>query len=498
MSRAIMRVSTRVLSRISSRAIRLRQFCAVCALVAACAGFTSAQTPVQPSTAPDVNTPSVPIIQTPESTPQPAPVALTPGEVYKQAVHPLDVVRSEIGNWSDPELQALGMGMKMAREACDAAKPESYKGDDLYDLARLCAFGQNWNQTYVVAQDYIAALDRTHRSQAFAISVSALVHVHDIDTAVTTARNMMRSLPYDAEVAYSMRSLLDYLEQSGNPAAIGLAEQEHPAIVDALKQGVPLKAENSEAVIGIGALFESGMQLAFFERYAGDDKSAGAIISDLEDALGAKSQVTGAQFSGADWQQISRVRAEYSLIGWRLPQIEVEKSLETKAAKVLSPAGAARTQHAPALTRTLAIVPPINGPDFGAVTVLVLFPDWCAQCRAMMKTLTEFATLNAETPIHAWGLMYVDAAQNAGDAGTESDAKELEGTNTLIVSAATAARFSPNDFPMAIVVDHSGVVRFIGAIPTDSFNGNGYMQRIILRMATAEAQPRASKTANSQ
>jgi thiol-disulfide isomerase/thioredoxin len=474
-----------------ARAIRLGQYCAVGVLVAASAGVASSQSPVQPSTAPDVNKSAVPITQTPDATSQPAPVALTPGEVYKQAVHPLDLVRSEIGNWSDPELQALGVGIKMAREACDAVKPESYKGDDLYDLARLCAFGQDWNQAYVVAQDYIAALDRPHRAQAFAISVSALVHVHDIDTAVTTARNMLRSLPYDAEVAYSMCSLLDYLEQSGNPAAIALAEQEHPAIVDALKQGVPLKAENSEAVIGIGALFESGMQLAFFERYSGDDKSAGATISDLEDALGAK-----AQFSGTDWQQISRVRAEYALIGWRLPQIEVQKSLETKAAKVPTPAGATHAQRAPALTQMSAIMPPINGPDFGAVTVLVLFPDWCAQCRAMMKTLTEFATLNAETPIHAWGLMYVDAAQNAGDAGTESDAKELEGTNTLIVSAATAARFSPNDFPMAIVVDHSGVVRFIGAIPTDSFNGNGYMQRIILRMATAEAQPRASDREN--
>lgn len=77
-----------------------------------------------------------------------------------------------------------------------------------------------------------------------------------------------------------------------------------------------------------------------------------------------------------------------------------------------------------------------------------------------------------------------------------STAKELEGTNTLIVSSASAAKFSPNDFPLAIVVDHSGVVRFIGAIPTDSFNGNGYMQRIIVRMATAEAAPKASDKGN--
>ena len=100
---------------------------------------------------------------------------------------------------------------------------------------------------------------------------------------------MLRSLPYDAEVAYSIRSLKDYLEQSGNPAAIMLAELEHPAIIDALKQGSPLKAENSEAVMGIGALFDSGMQLAFFERYAGDDKTAGATSIRSRRCTGHKS-----------------------------------------------------------------------------------------------------------------------------------------------------------------------------------------------------------------
>jgi hypothetical protein len=462
--------------------VLLRHSRVACAFIATAGAF--AQSPSTSPAPPDVNSPVTPINQSSQlpETPQPVPVALTPGEIYKQAMHPLDVVRSEIGNWSDPELQALGVGVKMAREACDKAKPEDYRGDDLYDLARLCAFGQDWTQANNVAQDYIAALENTHRAQAYAISVSALVHIHDIDTAVATARTMLRSLPYDAEVAYSILSLKDYLEQSGNPAALMLAEMEHPAIVDALKQGVPLKAEHSEAVIGVGALFESGMELALFERYAGDDKSAGATVSDLEDALGTK-----AQFSGADWLQISRVRAEYRLIGWRLPTIEIERSLETKAAKVPAPAAGPHAQRNPALTKMSTLEPPVNGPDFGEATVLVVFPEWCAQCRAMMKTVTEFATLNAQTPIHAWGLMYADEAQDATDPGVESSAKELEGTNTLMVSSDTAQKFAPNDFPMAIVVDHAGVVRFIGPIPTDSFNGNGYMQRIIIRMATAEA-----------
>src|SRR5580658_8746472 len=112
--------------------LRLSRFaCIVLAVGSACA---FAQSPAPVSAPPDVNSPATPIVQASQTpaTAQPAPVTLTPGETYKQAMHPLDVVRSELGNWSDPELQALSVGVKMARDACDNAKPEDYRGDDLY------------------------------------------------------------------------------------------------------------------------------------------------------------------------------------------------------------------------------------------------------------------------------------------------------------------------------------------------------------------------------
>ena len=69
----------------------------------------------------------------------------TPGEIYKEAMHPLEVVRGSLDNWSDAELGALTVGMHKAKDACDAVKPDDYSGGDLYDLARLCALGQDWN-----------------------------------------------------------------------------------------------------------------------------------------------------------------------------------------------------------------------------------------------------------------------------------------------------------------------------------------------------------------
>ena len=386
-----------------------------------------------------------------------APAEL-PGAVYKDAMRPLEVVRSSLDNWSDAELGALSVGMSKARVACMATRAESYTGDDLFDLARLCSFGQDWNDANTAAQAYIASGLEPHRAQAYALAMSALVHLNGVDLATGTAREMLRKLPYDAEVAYALRYMKDYLEQAGNPAMVSLAGQEHGAIVQALGLG-PLKATNGNAVMGVGALYESAMELAFFQRYAADEAGAALTVSEVEAAL-----LQDGVIPAEERQRTDAVALQYKLLGSRLPRIEVQKALMS---------GKAKGQ----------IGPTQIGPDFGAATVLVLFPEWCAQCRGMMKTLTQFAAVNGDVPIHAYGLMFADETEGADPAAHEAKLKELQGTATMVVPATVATTLGAIDFPLGVVVDHGGVVRFIGAIPADAFNGDGYISKVLTRMA---------------
>jgi thiol-disulfide isomerase/thioredoxin len=369
-------------------------------------------------------------------------------------MRPLDVVRSSLDNWSDAELGALRVGMRKAKEVCDQVKPETYSGDDLYDLARLCSFGQDWNAANTAALDYAAGGAEPHRAQAYALSMNALVHINAVDLALQTAREMLRKLPYDAEVAYAVRYMKDDLEQAGNPAALTLAEEEHPAIVQALVPGVSLKAAHGDAVIAVGALDESAMELAFLERYSGDDAAAANTVADVEDAL-----QNAAGLTPEDRQRIDGIATQYRLLGARLPAIEVSRSLMSPTAKAQ-----------------------INS-NFGAATVLVLFPDWCVQCRKMIRTLTAFAAVNGEAPIHAYGLMFPDEAITGEQQSHEEDVKELQGTPTLVVAPGVARNFGTLDYPMALVIDRTGLIRFIGVIPGDAFNGDGYIERVITRMA---------------
>ena len=185
-----------------------------------------------------------------------------PGAIYKEAMHPLDVVRQSLDNWSDAELGALSIGIHTAREACDKMKPEDYSKDDLYDLAHLCAFGQDWNPANTAAQRYIASKEPEHRTQAYAISIGAFVHLNAADLALATTREMLRVQPYDAEAAYAVHYIKSYLEVTGDPHVLQLAEEEHAKIIDALTKGTPLKANYGDAVVNVGLLFEMAIEAA--------------------------------------------------------------------------------------------------------------------------------------------------------------------------------------------------------------------------------------------
>lgn len=380
-----------------------------------------------------------------------------PGAIYKDAMRPLELVRASLGNWSEAELGALAVGMHRAREACDAVKPDDYQGEDLYDLAHLCAFGQDWSPANDAALKYVARREEPHRTQAYAISVSALAHINALDLALATTRELLLLQPYDAEVAYTIRYMKDTLEYAGSPQALTLAGEEHAAIVQALSQSSPLKATRGDTTISSGALYASAMDLAFFNRFAGKSDAAAAAAADVDAAL-QKLTVIPAE----DQQEIDRVRTQYRLLGTHLPDVQPTRMLQSASAK------------------------PQIDPNFGAATVLVLFPDWCTECRELMKTMTKFTIVNSNAPIHVYGLLYSEdlpaGAREAGQVLHAENEKQLAGTPTLEVPAPTAQTFGVVDYPLGVVLDSKGTIRFIGALPSDAFNGNGYIEKVLERM----------------
>lgn len=365
-------------------------------------------------------------------------------------MQPLDVVRSSLDNWSDAELGALTEGMRQARQECAELKPEDYAGDDLYDLARLCAFGQDWNSTLTIAQKYLASGETAHRARAYATAVNALVQMRNLDQAVEVSEEMLRTLPFDAVVAETCGSVINYLELGLDPTALKLALELRPPLLDALDKATPLLENNGNDVLGIGDLYEEGMQIAFVQRYA--DKDSTATVAGLKAALSKSTSVTS-----VDLKLIQAADTRYALLGSGLPDVQGIKPL-TK----------------PPVSATIS-------PAEGLATVWILFPQWCPQCRKMMKPMTALAHQPGAIKFSAHGLIVQDTRED-GDAGQSADPfSDLRGMPVLLISPTTAEIFGATRYPFAVIADRSAKICYVGPISSNAFEPHGLIEEIIRR-----------------
>lgn len=162
------------------------------------------------------------------------PLVESPGNVYKELMRPLDQVRSSLDNWSPAELTALAAGIKRAQEYCKQVAPASVHGDDLYQLARVCSAGQQWNAADAAASAYIKSASQPYQAYAYAICVNALLNLKDMTMATEVARSMLHSLSYDATVDQSIAYLIHFLAMSLDDAALPLARERQPFLAGRL------------------------------------------------------------------------------------------------------------------------------------------------------------------------------------------------------------------------------------------------------------------------
>jgi hypothetical protein len=395
----------------------------------------------------------------------PAPTMESPANVYKELMQPLDQVRSSLDNWSPAELAALAAGIKRAQQYCGQIAPASVGGDDLYQLARICTFGQQWNAADAAASAYIGSANEKSAAQpyqalAYAIRVNALLNLKDTTMAIEVARSMLHSVPYDATVDQSMAYLIHYLAMSLDDGVLPLARERQPFLLTALESGSALQEQSGETSngasigtgIGTAALYDEGLELAYLEQYAGRRNEAEQARAALDAAL---AKVPADKIDNR--AEIERARAQYALLGETLPPIHI------------------LPYATPGYPR-----PRIN-PEYGTATVLLLFPEWCAQCRKMMQPLNSFLSRNNAAGIHTYGVLALDADETATDPFQGDRLKDLLHTPTLTTPSTTLESFGAVTFPFVVITDGAGRIRFLGAVAQNAFDAGGFVEQVIER-----------------
>jgi hypothetical protein len=218
-------------------------------------------------------------------------------------------------------------------------------------------------------------------------------------------------------------------------------------------------------------------------QFANQPKQAAASYAELEAALPA-------QLSPDDAILTAASRRQYLLLGSPMPQLAA-------SAFLLNP----------------PFLPPQNvSGNPGAATVYILFPDWCAQCvamspqfgpavAAMKERASRFylllASANPNPPAYkeppkVQGISKTRASTAGAKAETPhvelqlsvkpTPAELLVGTPTLIVPNQTLNTFVATDFPLIIVTDRKGIVRYIQQAPDNALVSGGIVEQIVDRV----------------
>ncbi len=423
-----------------------------------------------------------------------SPAQLSPQAAYEQATRPLEITRRSIANWSDSETAALAVAIQQAKDNCSSRTPDQFTGEDLIAFARLCALGQQWPSVKEAATLYVNVQHRTGPTekpssfpglaQAYAYLIDSSLHLNDPETALASARDMLRSVPYNDLTSGATNETIRYLQLIRTSDALSLFAQRQTILLALLRSpSTPNPSSTAEPPIAIHTIYADAIAFAALQQLANQPDAAAATISELEAALPSN-------LSSDDAILTAEIRRQYALLGSPLPAI----------------------QPSAYLLHTPATAPPRINTNFGSATAFLLFPDWCAQCIRMgseflpalfrigqndvrfYALLTQTAPPSASTSSAPTAKLAAvknskaarstsPAAQTSPDPERPKTSVELlQGTPTLVVSNDISSRFAVTDFPFLIVTDHQGIIRFLEPAPENVLVPGGLMDQVTARV----------------
>ncbi len=413
-------------------------------------------------------------------------------------MHPLAVTRHSIANWSEIETGALAVTMGKAKDGCAARDAKGYSGSDLIDLARLCALGQSFPEAVDAAWKYIAADGpKPELAAAYSIQTDALLRMKDERDALASAERMLDAVPYDTLVAETVGEAIDFMQFVYTPDALTLAVKREPMLLEkmrAVASAAAIETKDGDSAAATPAYSGAEPPQALHELYV--DGISLAVLQQLSKTPAAETAATVAALDAAlpatlaadDSIPIAVTRRRYALLGKPLPDI----AHPTHPADPKKPV-ALQTLDLP---NRLPQLPAVN-----AITGLLLFPDWCAQCIRMAVKLPQSVFTVAGHEAYLYGLLAPTVEQapppapsakpQTDTAPTPADASNLlRMTPTLVVDPSLLDEFAATDVPFLILTDSQGIVRVLQPVGDSALEPGDTIDSAIARVGSQWPSPK--------
>jgi hypothetical protein len=385
----------------------------------------------------------------------PSPQQLSPKAAYDDAMHPLEVTRHAISNWSETEVDALKIAMARATVDCKARDPKTFSGDALVDLARLCALGLEWNAVIESTTLYIAAdtPSKPLLNQAYAAQIDAELHLRDEPDAFTGSQAMLRVVPYDPLVAEVIDEAIVYMQFMHTADALTLDAARQRLLLAQIRASQTPVAGPAPTLPpqSIHDLYAIGLSFAALQQLGNQPAAARVTVAELDAALPPN-------LTPDDAIPIAAARKRYAFLGQPLPAFPMLAAL--------------------GLPNRLPQLPATN-----AITALLFFPDWCAECVRMGSKFPEtvFKVSGHEAYFYALLAETMPKPEPPGDGTSPKPTARdlLKQTPTVVIPATVLDQFAADDFPFLLIADAHGIIRVLQPVGEDVLEPRGTLDSAV-------------------
>lgn len=409
------------------------------------------------------------------SEPQTAPTssealyaALPPSALYEEIMRPFDATRADLNNWSQIEVDALTEVIKNAHAACARLEQTPREGEELYQLARICALGQAWPSTFSAATRYLRDDHAEHLVQGYSLAIQADMNMKDLPNVIEQLKEMSQRLPY-SEATNGVYEYALMIVQFPQPStAITIEQIRQAQLMDAVRgKNATLHPGTAEA--------EVWQYLSLLRFNESPETQIHDLQAELDKAIAARQQ----PLLPIDAYAVAVARQRYNAIGEVLPSFVVTDNTDPRKYKLVTPT---------------------------AANLYMIFPSNCASCARIPEELADFGK-GLNQLARAWIL--VDNSSSTSTtlhAQKEHPSQEAPSLlqRSLYTSTPILQTLGGDGIPFYVITDKENRIRFL-ATGTEAWlkpDGNHdilaqtLMERVINRHD--ETPPSSSKGSQSQ
>ncbi len=407
-------------------------------------------------------------------------------------MEPVNLVRRSPENVTDAELKAWGVAVVAAAHDCASRKLEDYRGEDLFHFARLCALGQQHDLAAEAAAKYLADGNAESAESARALIVRANLAMGNLLHAFRAARELMQKHGYDGTVhALVQETITALASKDAVEGALQLEGERGPALLAALVSGDGLRTHDGSYRFPPAALFRDAAASVFLFRVEKRDQDAEALLAKLRavraawpsaptdpEGIAIADALRRAESLGGSAPAVTPLAAALPV-----PEAPTRRAARTRASKPQKPPTLREVSYAE------------------KVTVLALYAPWSPQREKLMTLLSALQQQYSKLGVQVFALSTPAIATGDANAAAEDTLAALREPYDkatppqppplplVVVSDVQAGALAADDYPLFVVADGQGRLRFLDTLSSFEYSDGGRMHRLVAGIVSQQAKP---------